>query len=140
MMQSALENGAAALEKQLGSNPGDWVWRKLHIAQFNATIGANPTIGFFVNRSIPTQGSLQTVNVGGYNQDTFVQRAGPSFRSIMDFSNLNSSRYIHPLGQSGDPFSRMYENLLPLWRDGADIAMSQVVGDWGAGNMVELKP
>jgi penicillin G amidase len=140
VMQNALENGAAALEKQLGSNPGEWVWRKLHIAQFNATIGANPTIGFFVNRSIATNGSLQTVNVAAYNQDTFVQRAGPSFRSIMDFNNLNSSRYIHPMGQSGDPFSRMYENLLPLWRDGQDIAMSQASGDWGTGSLIELKP
>ncbi|MFN3267614.1 MAG: penicillin acylase family protein, partial [Deinococcales bacterium] len=140
VMQSALENAAAALEKQLGSNPGDWTWRRLHIAQFNAIIGANPTIGFFVNRSIATNGSFQTVNVGGYNQDTFVQRSGPSYRSIFDFAGLNSSRYIHPLGQSGDPFSRMYENLLPLWRDGQDIAMSQNPSDWGSVGTLELKP
>jgi penicillin G amidase len=140
IMQNALENGAAALEKQLGSNAGEWVWRKVHIAQFNALIGSNPTIGFFVNRSIPTNGSRLTVNVGNYNQETLIQRAGVSFRSIFDFSSLNKSRYIHPMGQSGDPFSRDYDNLLPLWRDGLDIPMSQILGDWGIGVTLELKP
>ncbi|MEY4530656.1 MAG: hypothetical protein RLZZ156_1377 [Deinococcota bacterium] len=140
IMQNALENGAAALEKQLGNNVGEWTWRRVHIAQFNALIGSNPTIGFFVNRSIPTNGSRLTVNVANYNQETFVQRAGVSFRSIMDFSSLNKSRYIHPMGQSGDPFSRDYDNLLPLWRDGLDIPMSQVTGDWGTGVTLELKP
>ena len=140
VMQNALENGAAALEKQLGSSPAEWTWRRVHIAQFNATIGSNPTIGFFVNRSIPANGSRLTVNVGNYNQETFIQRSGPSYRSIFDFSSLNKSRYIHPMGQSGDPFSRMYDNLLPLWRDGLDIAMSQVSSDWGTGSRIELKP
>ncbi len=140
IMQNALENGAAALEKQLGSNPAEWNWRKLHIAQFNALIGSNPTVGFFVNRSIPTNGSRLTVNVGNYNQDSFVQRAGASYRSIFDFSSLDKSRYIHPMGQSGDPFSRNYDNLLPLWRDGLDVPMSQVSSDWGVGEMFELKP
>lgn len=140
VMQNALENGAAALEKQLGSIPAEWTWRKIHIAQFNATIGSNPTIGFFVNRRIASNGSRLTVNVGNYNQEDFIQRAGPSFRSIMDFSNLNNSRYIHPMGQSGDPFSKMYDNLLPLWRDGLDIPMSQAPSDWGTGTSFELRP
>ena len=139
-MQNALETGAAALEKQLGSNPAEWTWRKIHIAQFPALIGSNPTIGFFVNRSIATNGSRLSVNVGNYNQDNFTQRAGASFRSIIDFSSLNKSRYIHPMGQSGDPFSSLYDNLLPLWRDGADIAMSQASSDWGGGVVLELKP
>ncbi len=140
VMQNALENGAAALEKQLGSIPAEWTWRKIHIAQFNATIGSNPTIGFFVNRRIASNGSRLTVNVGNYNQEDFIQRAGPSFRSIMDFSNLNNSRYIHPMGQSGDPFSKIYDNLLPLWRDGLDIPMSQAPSDWGTGTSFELRP
>lgn len=140
VMQNALENGAAALEKQLGSIPAEWTWRKIHIAQFNATIGSNPTIGFFVNRRIASNGSRLTVNVGNYSQEDFIQRAGPSFRSIMDFSNLNSSRFIHPMGQSGDPFSKMYDNLLPLWRDGLDIPMSQAPSDWGTGTSFELRP
>lgn len=140
VMQNALENGAAALEKQLGSIPAEWTWRKIHIAQFNATIGSNPTIGFFVNRQIASNGSRLTVNVGNYNQEDFIQRAGPSFRSIFDFSNLNNSRYIHPMGQSGDPFSKIYDNLLPLWRDGLDIPMSQAPSDWGTGTSFELRP
>ncbi len=140
IMQNALENGAAALEKQLGSSPAEWTWRRVHIAQFNATIGSNPTIGFFVNRSIPANGSRLTVNVGNYNQETFIQRSGPSYRSIFDFSSLNKSRYIHPMGQSGDPFSKDYDNLLSLWRDGLDIPMSQASSDWGTGVTLELKP
>jgi penicillin G amidase len=137
-MSRALERGAAALEAKLGADPAQWNWEKLHIARFPATIGSAPVVGYLLNRQIATNGSILTVNVGNYNQDTFFQRSGPSYREILDFAKLDSSRFIHPMGQSGDAFSKHYDDFLRPWRDGQTIPMSQASSDWGAVTTLEL--
>lgn len=139
-MSQSLEKGAAALEAQLGSDPLKWRWGGLHRARFNATIGGAPIIGPLLNREIPNTGTYQSVNVAGYNPDTFIQSAGPSFREIVDASNMDGSQFIHPMGQSGDPFSSFYDNFLPLWRDVKYIPMSTREQDWGKTQTLELKP
>jgi penicillin G amidase len=139
-MSQSLEKGAAALEKQLGSDPTKWRWGDLHKARFNATIGSAPIIGPLLNREIANTGTYQSVNVAGYNPDNFVQTAGPSYREIVDASNMDGSRFIHPMGQSGDPMSGNYANLLPLWRDVKYIPMSTQEKDWGKTDTLELKP
>ncbi len=139
-MSQSLEKGAAALEAQLGSDPVNWRWRSIHKARFDATIGSAPIIGGFLNREISNNGTYQSVDVGGYNPDTFIQSAGPSYREIVDASNMDGSRFIHPMGQSGDPFSRHYDDFLELWRDVKYIPMSAQEKDWGKTETLELKP
>jgi penicillin amidase len=41
-----------------------------------------------------------------------------SWRQIMDVSDWDASRGIHPTGQSGHPSSRHYADMLPLWLNG----------------------
>ena len=139
-MSQSLEKGAAALEAQLGSDPVNWRWGSIHKARFDATIGGAPIIGGFLNREISNNGTFQSVDVAGYNPDTFIQTAGPSYREIVDASNMDGSRFIHPMGQSGDPFSRHYDDFLPLWRDVKYIPMSALEKDWGKTETLELKP
>jgi penicillin amidase len=43
---------------------------------------------------------------------------GPSYRQVIDLAELNNSRYIHPMGQSGHLLSPHYDNLLSLWQKG----------------------
>jgi penicillin G amidase len=139
-MSQSLEKGAAALEKQLGSDPSKWRWGSIHKARFNATIGGAPVIGPLLNREIANTGTFQSVNVAGYNPETFTQTAGPSYREIVDASNMDGSKFIHPMGQSGDPMSNHYDDFLPLWRDVKYIPMSTQEKDWGKTQTLELKP
>jgi penicillin G amidase len=139
-MSQSLEKGAAALEARLGSDPVQWRWESIHRARFDATIGGAPIIGGFLNREISNVGTFQSVNVAGYNPNTFTQTAGPSYREIVDASNMDGSRFIHPMGQSGDPFSSRYDNFLPLWRDVKYIPMSTNEKDWGTTETLELRP
>jgi penicillin amidase len=138
-MSLALERGAAALEVRLGSDSANWRWGNIHKARFNATIGSAPIIGPFLNREIANVGTFQSVNVAAFNFETFIQSAGPSLRTVMDASNMDGSRYIHPMGQSGDPLSRRYDDFLELWRDVKYILMSTQEKDWGATERLELK-
>jgi penicillin amidase len=136
----ALERGALALEAKLGSDPVQWRWERLHVALFDAVLGAAPIVGPLFNRELPTNGSILTVNVGAYNQDTFVQRSGPSYRAVYDLNALDASQYMHPMGQSGDVLSKHYDDFLRPWRDGQTIPMSQRAGDWGATTVTTLQP
>lgn len=93
-------------------------WEKIHIAQFSLLgLGQVNWLGWIWNRQISTAGDLFSINVGTYNQD-FIQTHGPGYRQIIDFSDLRNSLYIHPLGQSEDPFDKHYADLLSLWRNG----------------------
>jgi penicillin G amidase len=139
-MVQALEKGSAALEAKLGSDPNAWQWERIHRTNFKAILGAAPVVGGLFERSIANNGSTFTVNVAGYNQDTFIQTAGPSYRGLFDFANLDSSRYMHTLGQSGDAFSKHFADLLPLWRDVQTIPMSRLEKDWGKTEVQTIRP
>ena len=49
---------------------------------------------------------------------------GPSYRQIVDLSELSSSLFVHTTGQAGNVFARAYRDLLPLWREGRYLPMA----------------
>jgi penicillin amidase len=49
---------------------------------------------------------------------------GAGFRSVIDFSDPDSSVFIISTGQSGHFLSRHYDDLAQLWRRGEYILMS----------------
>jgi len=67
-------------------------------------------------------GDASTVNVGAYRRDgSFRMTEGPSYRQIVDFSNLASGLSVLTTGQSGNVFDPHYRDLMPLWREGRYI-------------------
>ena len=59
------------------------------------------------------------MDVGSYRRDgSFVMTAGPSYRQVIDLSNLPTSRYVITTGQSGNVFDALYRDQMPMWRDG----------------------
>jgi penicillin amidase len=139
-MASALEKGGAELERRLGSNPAQWRWERLHQAEFNAALGSFPIVGGWLNRSVPTPGSVQTLNVANYNQNTFVHTSGVSLRLLFDLSDPDNTRLVYPLGQSGDFLDGRYDNWLGLWRDNQSVLLSAKPSDWGSTTTIELRP
>lgn len=139
-LAQALEKGAAELERRLGPDPRQWQWGRIHKARFNAVLGAVPLVGGWFNREISTPGSFQTVNVASYNPDTFIQTSGPSLRTIFDLSNLNQSRAIYPLGQSGNLWDGHYASFLEPWRDNQTVLLSTRPQDWGTTHTLVLRP
>jgi len=139
-LAQALEKGAAELAQRLGPDPRQWQWGRIHKARFNAVLGAVPLVGGWFNREISTPGSFQTVNVASYNPDTFIQTSGPSLRTIFDLSNLNQSRAIYPLGQSGNLWDGHYASFLEPWRDNQTVLLSTRPQDWGTTHTLVLRP
>lgn len=139
-MAQALEKAGAELERRLGADPAQWRWERLHQAALNSPLASTPLIGGLFNRTIPTPGSMHTVNVANYNQETFLHTSGASLRTLFDLSNPDNSRIIYPMGQSADVFSGHYDNLLRLWRDNQTLPMSTRPTDWGQSWTIELRP
>jgi len=139
-MAQALEKAGAELERRLGPDPSGWQWGRLHQASLTSPLASTPLIGGLFNRTLPTPGSMHTVNVANYNQDTFLHTSGTSLRTLFDLADLDKSRIIYPMGQSADLFSPHFDDLLWLWRDGQYIPLSTRPADWGRTRTLELRP
>jgi penicillin amidase len=119
---------ARAFERALG-RLGDEVpaWGELHEATFEHPVLSTAPLAPLFDRSVPFGGDGSTVNVGPYELDSFRMNAGPSYRQVVDLSDggraPEGSRFVHPMGQSGNPLSANFDDLLPMWRDGRYLPM-----------------
>jgi len=59
-----------------------------------------------------------STSLRGYYDESFQQVDGASYQEILDVSNWDYSVAIDAPGQSGQPGSRHYSDLLPLWSEG----------------------
>jgi penicillin G amidase len=117
VLVDSLEQAITELQSKLGSDFKKWKWGDLHLAEFKhplATDDARRTV--FDLKSVPRGGDANTVNATGGAR--FIQRAGASFREILDLGDWDKSVAINVPGQSGQPESRHYGDLLPLWAKG----------------------
>ncbi|MER3556030.1 MAG: penicillin acylase family protein [Meiothermus sp.] len=115
--QTCLEYAALAFEKaldRLGSNIPRW--GEVHRATFPHQVLTHTPLKRFSDRTVSYGGDRYTVNRASYDPATFTMNVGSSYREILDFSDLENSRFIHPMGQSGNLLSKEYANLLPLWQ------------------------
>ena len=115
--------GLEELKSILGSSPSGWWWGRLHTLTHNHSIGkASPLLDRFFNFNVgpfESEGSSTTVNNGEYSFSApFNRVVGPSFRRIVDLSNMNNTQFILPTGQSGLPTSLHYSDQAELYNSG----------------------
>jgi acyl-homoserine lactone acylase PvdQ len=114
------------LRERLGADPDGWHWRRLHTARFpHGVFGGVPVLRRLFNAQTGQGGDASTVNVGAYRRDgSFLMGEGPSYRQIVDLSDLAESLWVHAPGQTGNVFRSGYRSLIPAWRDGRYLSMS----------------
>ncbi len=106
-----------------GDNLATWRWGDAHLATFEHNLLSRiPLLGGVFGRSIPSDGGNRTLNRGAsrgasdaLNGFTHVHGAG--VRAVHDLGG-SPSRYTLAIGQSGNPLSRHYADLMTAWRDG----------------------
>jgi penicillin amidase len=121
-LAEALEATLARLGRDYGSDMAQWQWRRAHVAVFaNSVFSRIPMLRDWLRIAIPTPGAYDTLNRGPstIRDDTtpFEQRFGPGLRMIADLASPEDARMITAPGQSGDPLSAHYADLLQRWRD-----------------------
>jgi penicillin amidase len=129
VMRTAFVNAVADLAKQLGNDPATWTWGRLHRVEVPSLTGVHG-LGY---GPVPAGGDLWTVDAadGG-----LVYSFGPSWRMIVGWNGDGraTASAIYPGGQSDDPTSPWYENLLPLWFDGRPLPLPASSGP-GSGSI-----
>jgi penicillin amidase len=107
----ALGDAVRDLTTRLGGDRAAWRWGALHRASFR-----HPLAAAFDLPAVARGGDGNTVNAtGGGN---YRQTSGASFRVILDLADWDSSVATSVPGQSGQPGSEHYGDLLPLWAGG----------------------
>lgn len=84
-----------------GADWKSWRWGRMHTRSF-----PHPFVSAFDLPSVERPGGAGTVAADG-----------ASYREILDVSNWDNSIVTNVPGQSGQPESPFYGNLLPLWAD-----------------------
>ena len=125
-LQLAHRRAAAFLLERHG--PETPPWGEAHRARFSHPIaGRIPLLRDLLDREIAASGGPTTVNRSAMRfrdaERPFLGRHGAGFRAIYDLAGLDRSGFIAAVGQSGNPFSPHYDDLLELWRDGRYILL-----------------
>lgn len=118
-LAAALKDGLAEMARYQGTTDlNAWRWDKVHHAIFpHNPFGSVDPLRSIFNRSIPTEGDRFTVNVAPHRiTDLYNHYHIPSYRQIIDLSNISSSRFIFAGGQSGHVLSDRYSNLIEPWQ------------------------
>ena len=127
------------LTTRLGAEVNAWEYGKMHQVASNHRIFADvkPLARIF-NHTAPTPGGTNTVNVARPDHDTFRQTHGPSYRQIIDLSDMNKSVYVGSLGQSGNPLLPHAADQQAKWIAGEYLPMSTDEKDWGKTTVLTL--
>jgi len=123
----ALDRALTTLTARHGPAMTGWRWGADHRAIFeHPLLRRLPVLDKLTGAAIETDGGDFTVNRGTYLPDSFRHVHGPGLRAVFDLSNLANSRFIIATGQSGNPLSRHYDDMMTAWRDNLGITMGRV--------------
>lgn len=115
--ETCLDFASLSLDKAL-DRLGNSVprWGDVHQAVFpHAVLTHVSPLNRLSDRSIAHPGDRYTVDRGSYDPKTFTMTSHSSYREVLDFSNLENSSFIQPMGLSGAPLSKQYDSLLRRW-------------------------
>ncbi|MCY7411027.1 MAG: penicillin acylase family protein, partial [Chitinophagales bacterium] len=96
-----------SLEREFGGDPEKWEWamvKKTHVTHLLR-------IPAFSNTLVYTGGNSGIVNASGSDH-------GPSWRMIVELGKEPKAYGLYPGGQSGNPGSPFYDNMIEPWSKG----------------------
>jgi penicillin amidase len=120
LLGKALDTALNELTEAMGEDVGAWSWGGIHRVRFAGQLARMPDLGeMFTGGEAPWGGDEQTVCQGMYEPGAGYQAVVvPSWRQIIDLSDLDASVGTHTVGQSGNPASPHFHDLFPLWSTG----------------------
>jgi penicillin amidase len=105
LAETALAAAIDSLERLQGGDWSRWTWGSMNRAHFR-----HPVTAAFDLPAVERSGDRTTVNL--------TAQSGASFREIIDLSNWDNSVATSVPGQSGQPESPHYDDLLEPWANG----------------------
>jgi penicillin G amidase len=115
LLADTLKSAREELSKTLGPDSSQWTWGKLHIVRFRHALDQQSGAKDLLDLGpLARPGDEYTPNATGMS-DSWDQVSGASYRQIIDLSNWDRSWVINTPGQSGQPGSPHYSDLMSLW-------------------------
>lgn len=115
-LADTLKQAREALTALMGPDASHWEWGKLHAIHFRHALNQQPGAkDLFDLGPLARPGDEYTVNATGTPGDSYDQVSGASYREILDTSDWDRSRAVNTPGQSGQPGSPHYSDLMQLW-------------------------
>ena len=132
MMRLSLDDALDKLTELVGGNMSTWNdmstwnWGALHKTQYNHTpFSSVPILRSIFHREIASNGSRFTVNHGYPDySDEYAHTWGAGYRQIIDFGESSADLFIIAPGQSGNPLSKHYDDLVEPHRNLNYLTMS----------------
>lgn len=121
LLLQALDAGMQKLVASRGNDAKNWAWGSLHHIKFDHALAPfmpEDQRAKYATQRYPVSGDNDTVHRGTYRASDFRQISGASFRQVIDVSNWDRSMVQNTPGQSADPTSPFYQNLLKGWASG----------------------
>ncbi len=121
VIAKALASAYDSLQQRFGPDTTTWQWGTLHTATFAHPLASVTPLNLIYGVApVSRPGDSLTVSVGGdgdFSADppSYAQHTVSSMREIIDLSNLDGSLWVTTTGESGNPFSSHYQDLVPLW-------------------------
>ena len=137
----ALDRALADLRRRYGTDMDGWRWGEAHEAKFLSGFWSHvPLLNGWAALAIAADGGEDTVNAAEMNvrddADPFRDRHGPTLRMIVDLAHPDAARFMIAPGQSGNPLSRHWGDLMRPWRDLDYLT----IGDDRGGGTLTLEP
>jgi penicillin G amidase len=122
LLAKALAAALLQLRRALSMYRTRWYWGRLHVAVFaDPVLDHVPVLADFLRYTIATSGGYDTVDRGATTiRDPhlpYEQRFGAGLRMITDLAQPDAGWAMTVPGQSGNPLSSHFADLLRRWRD-----------------------
>jgi penicillin amidase len=127
MLLETLQAAMTDLAARQGSDRANWNWGALHHIQFDHELAGflSPELAAtLATARFPVGGTNDTVHRASYRTSDFRQTSGASYRQVIDVSDWDNSLALNVPGQSADPDSPFYKNLLEDWAKGEFFPMA----------------
>jgi penicillin amidase len=106
-------------KKLLGNDPADWQWGRLHQATFHHPLESlGPEFAQAFNLGPVRRGGDVFTPLNTKHDPNFQQIHGATYRHVFDLADWDRGMATSAPGQSGQPGSPHYGDLLPLWAEG----------------------
>ncbi|HQE33762.1 MAG TPA: penicillin acylase family protein [Flavobacterium alvei] len=122
ILNKSFHEAITALEKQLGKEVNSWTWNRVHTLEHQHPLGKVAVLRPVFNVGVfKVPGSTEVINNLFFSfsySGEYQVKGGPSTRRVIDFSDIENSMSIMPTGQSGNPFSKHYNDQAEMYNSG----------------------
>jgi penicillin amidase len=123
-LAAALGAVVRRLERDFGPDTRRWTWGTLRPLPLEHRFGGKkPLDRVFNPPKLPGYGDGTTVNQAGFEYWKPLRHSTVTshLRTVMEVGNWSASRFVLLGGQAGNPLSKNYDDMIPLWQRGEGV-------------------